>query len=180
MVRKRERPVVAPAFGAQLTALRERVEGRSQEWVVRALASRFGLSFSRSTLSQYEKGTVLAPDAGILWGLAQIYDVPVMGLIQYLVAERSGGKVTVPEVTAGVHTAQPLSAVSGDTHSSTPAWQEARVAESENVDLELFGILRGAWRICPASHRALFALHCANYAAGLASGREATGTGPKE
>jgi transcriptional regulator with XRE-family HTH domain len=174
MVRKRERPVVVPRFGAGLRALRERVEGRSQEWVVRALMTRFGLRFSRATLSQYEKGTVLAPDAGVLWGLAQIYDVPPGGLLAYLVAERSDGKVSVPEVTVGVPIALPPLAESGITHSSTPAGQEARVAEPE-----MFDLLKGAWAMCPAHRRKDFAYHCVNYARGL-DAREATGTDPKE
>jgi transcriptional regulator with XRE-family HTH domain len=171
--------VVVPRFGARLKALREAVKignkKRSQEHVANRLAVKYGLQLDRSTLSEYEKGTVMAPDAGVLWGLAQIYDVPVGELAQFLVAERSGGKVSVPEVTAGVHIASPLSATSGATQSSTPAGQEARVGEPD-----IFDLIRGAWKLCPEHRREYFAVHCVNFAAGIAE-REAkgTGTGPK-
>lgn len=42
-----------------------------------------------STLAQYEKGTVWAPDPGVLWGLAQIYEQPVEVLILMLRANRA-------------------------------------------------------------------------------------------
>jgi len=42
-----------------------------------------------STLAQYEKGTVWAPDPGVLWGLARIYRVPLEDLVKLLAANRA-------------------------------------------------------------------------------------------
>lgn len=76
-------PKVAP-WGQRLRDLRGK---RSGGWVIQRLASA-GISFTDSTLSQYERGTVIAPDPVVLWGLAQIYGVEVGQLIETLAQNR--------------------------------------------------------------------------------------------
>lgn len=177
--------MVVPRFGARLKALRKAVKignkARSQEYVTNRLAARYGLPLDRSTLSEYEKGTVMAPDAGTLWGLAQIYDVSVATLAECLVAERSGGKMAMPEVIAGVHAASLSSSKDpGVIPPRTPtASQEAGMPE-----LGVFNVLIGAWEMVPLHRRNFFAQQVVNLAASLAGGEEeaipdATGTDPK-
>ena len=48
-----------------------------------------GVPLDESSLFQYEAGTVWAPDPGVLWGLAEIYRVPLMELILLLKANRA-------------------------------------------------------------------------------------------
>lgn len=76
-------PKVA-AWGRRLKELRGKHSGG---WVIRRLAS-LGISFTDSTLSQYERGTVLAPDPVVLWGLARIYGTDVSVLIESLAENR--------------------------------------------------------------------------------------------
>jgi transcriptional regulator with XRE-family HTH domain len=49
-----------------------------------------GLSLDRSTLLQYERGTVGSPDPVVLWGLGWLYHVTVDDLIADLVRDRTG------------------------------------------------------------------------------------------
>jgi hypothetical protein len=135
----------------------------------------------RSTLSEYEKGTVMAPDAGILWGLAQIYDVSAATLIECLVAERSGGKMAMPEVIAGVHAA---SLSSSQDPGAIPPRTPTASQEAGMQDSGVFHILIGAWEMVPPHRRNFFAQQVVNLAARLAGGDEeaitdATGTDPK-
>ena len=69
--KKRSRNPVLMAFGAELLRLRGE---NSREWVSIQL-ERLGVPLGGSTLAQYEKGTVWAPDPGVLWGLSEIYGV---------------------------------------------------------------------------------------------------------
>lgn len=78
-------PVIS-AFGARLRELR--TEARSREVIARKLAT-LGVALDESTLVQYEKGTVWAPDAGVLWGLSEIYKVPLVELTTLLVINRA-------------------------------------------------------------------------------------------
>lgn len=73
------------AFGAQLRAWRGE---RSREQISRKLAH-LGVPLGGSTLAQYESGTVWAPDAGVLWGLAEIYGVELHAVISLLRANRA-------------------------------------------------------------------------------------------
>jgi transcriptional regulator with XRE-family HTH domain len=53
-----------------------------------------GLSLDRSTLLQYERGTVGSPDPVVLWGLSRLYRVAVDDLIADLVRDRTGRAVS--------------------------------------------------------------------------------------
>lgn len=66
-----KRRVVAPRFGEALRRLRGR---QSRGEVCRVLASK-GLALDRSTLLQYERGTVATPNLAIVWTLAKHYGV---------------------------------------------------------------------------------------------------------
>ena len=79
------RPVVVGAWGRHLAALRQR---RSLSTVLRKLRQMGINNISRSTLYQYEKGQVSAPDPVVLLGLAQIYGVDVAILIEALAVNR--------------------------------------------------------------------------------------------
>ncbi len=79
------RPVVVGAWGRQLTTLRQK---RSLSTVLRKLRQLGIDNISRSTLYQYEKGQVTAPDPVVLWGLAQIYGIDVGQLIEALARNR--------------------------------------------------------------------------------------------
>lgn len=84
--RRRERTIHCPQFGALLLSLRGK-ESRSA--VCRFINEDFGLWLDRSTLLQYERGTVKAPDPAILFALAYHYGVEEVGdLIAVLVKER--------------------------------------------------------------------------------------------
>jgi transcriptional regulator with XRE-family HTH domain len=67
-----------------LTELRA---GRSREQISLKLTEK-GTPLGATTLLQYEKGAVWAPDAGVLWGLGQIYGVPLDDLVALLLANR--------------------------------------------------------------------------------------------
>lgn len=62
---------MAPLFGDALRQLRGQ---QSRGDVCRVLASK-GLTLDRSTLLQYERGTVRTPNLAIVWMLAQHYGV---------------------------------------------------------------------------------------------------------
>ena len=71
MQKKRSRNPELVAFGSWLLELRGEM---SRERVSQRLADK-GVSLGGSTLAQYEKGTVWAPDVGVLLALSQIYEV---------------------------------------------------------------------------------------------------------
>jgi transcriptional regulator with XRE-family HTH domain len=48
-----------------------------------------GLPLNRSTLLQYERGTVTSPDPAVLWGLSRLYHVTVDDLVLDLVRDRT-------------------------------------------------------------------------------------------
>lgn len=92
----RTRPIVAPTFGAHLQALR----GAHSRGAICDQLTPFGLSLDRSTLLQYERGTVGSPDPVILWALAQIYGMRLDDLFSALVFDRTGQVVPVHEPDA--------------------------------------------------------------------------------
>jgi transcriptional regulator with XRE-family HTH domain len=89
---KRERPVVVPEFGNLLVDLRGK---RSRGLVVRILLDSYALKLDDTSLLQYERGTVAAPDPAILWALSRIYGADFEELISALVMERTGREVAV-------------------------------------------------------------------------------------
>ena len=48
-----------------------------------------GVTLDRRTLYTYEAGRVLSPDAGVVWGLAQIYGADLEDLLKSLVSSRN-------------------------------------------------------------------------------------------
>lgn len=84
---RRPRAVASPHFGRQLTKLRGT---KSRGEVVRAL-QRYGITVDRSTLLQYERGCVTAPDPAILWALGRYYGLDgIDELVAVLVMDRTG------------------------------------------------------------------------------------------
>lgn len=83
-VKKRSQQPTLESFGDYLEGLRGTV---SREIISRRLAA-LGVPLGGSTLAQYEKGAVWAPDAGVLWGLGRIYRVPLEDLVNRLRANR--------------------------------------------------------------------------------------------
>ena len=75
-------------WGSVLAALRQ-ASGLSAAEVVERLKT-LGVEINRASIYTYEAGRVSAPDAGVVWGLSQIYCVPVADLIADLVALRKG------------------------------------------------------------------------------------------
>lgn len=61
---------------------------RSRKQIANRLAD-LGAPLDESSLFQYEAGTVWAPDAGVMWGLAQIYGVGLTELVDLLRANRT-------------------------------------------------------------------------------------------
>lgn len=107
VVSLRTRPIVAPTFGARLFALR----GSSSRGAICDRLVAFGLSLDRSTLLQYERGTVGSPDPVILWGLGQIYAVALTDLVGALVYDQTGRSIAsapaLPAVIAPVVVERP-------------------------------------------------------------------------
>jgi transcriptional regulator with XRE-family HTH domain len=88
VAKTRSRLPVLKAFGGYLRALRG---SRSREQIATRLRD-MGVQFDESTLVQYEKGTVWSPDVGVLWGLSQIYSVPLGQLVLILRENRSNSE----------------------------------------------------------------------------------------
>ena len=85
-----DRQILTPQFGHQLTRMRGT---QSRSAVCRALQSQ-GISLDRSTLLQYERGTVRAPDPAVLWGLTRHYGLDTIEhVIGVLVSERTNRPV---------------------------------------------------------------------------------------
>lgn len=99
--KSRHRPVVVPAFGAYLARLRGRSSrrARSSRGAICKRLEQYGLTLDRSTLLQYERGTVTAPDPAILWGLSRLYHVPFDEMVLELVRERSKTPEALPADT---------------------------------------------------------------------------------
>jgi transcriptional regulator with XRE-family HTH domain len=90
--KRRSKNPILRAFGERLTDLRGE---RSREQVSKRLRS-LGVPLGGSTLAQYEKGTVWSPDPGVLWGLSEIYKVPMMELVNLLRVTRAHPTITDP------------------------------------------------------------------------------------
>lgn len=82
----RQRPVIAPTFGKYLSELR----GTRSRGVICEELKRFGVELDRSTLLQYERGTVSAPDPAALWALGRLYRVSLDDLALVLLRDRTG------------------------------------------------------------------------------------------
>lgn len=78
----------AERWGTALAELRRASRLTAREVVQRLKG--FGIELDPASIYTYEAGKVYAPDAGVIWGLAQVYGVSVTDLIADLVAERSG------------------------------------------------------------------------------------------
>ena len=85
-------------WGMRLARLRENA-GLSGGKVVEKLLE-LGIKVDRRTIYAYEAGRIAAPDAGVVWGLAGIYNVDTADLIARLVACRTGRLVTTAEKDA--------------------------------------------------------------------------------
>jgi transcriptional regulator with XRE-family HTH domain len=83
---RRERPIVAAGFGARLRLLR----GLLSRGAICERLLALGVSLDRSTLLQYERGTVGSPDPVVLWGLSRLYRVTLDDLVADLVRDRTG------------------------------------------------------------------------------------------
>ena|ERR1022692_704480 len=78
----------ARRWGTALAELRHASRLSAAEVVKRLKA--LGLDLDRASIYMYEAGKVSAPDAGVVWGLAQVYGVSVTVLIADLVTARNG------------------------------------------------------------------------------------------
>ena len=76
------------SWGATLAARRRDI-GLSAAAVARRLGQ-LGIQVDRGTIYAYEAGRIAAPDAGVVWGLASVYNVSADELIQSLVEARTG------------------------------------------------------------------------------------------
>jgi transcriptional regulator with XRE-family HTH domain len=79
----------AAQWGASLAELRHSARLSAAQVVARLKP--FGIQIERASIYAYEAGRVAAPDAGVIWGLAQVYGVGVADLIASLVSVRNGG-----------------------------------------------------------------------------------------
>jgi transcriptional regulator with XRE-family HTH domain len=86
LAKKRSRNPELRAFGQRLTELRG--AKRSRQQICNRLSD-LKVPLDASSLFQYEAGTVWAPDAGVLWGLSEIYEVPLAELVALLRANRA-------------------------------------------------------------------------------------------
>jgi transcriptional regulator with XRE-family HTH domain len=83
------------SWGAHLARLRENA-GLSGAAVIARLAS-IGIRLDRRSIYAYEAGRIAAPDAGVVWGLAQIYGVDTDDLISALILARTGTRAQPPK-----------------------------------------------------------------------------------
>jgi transcriptional regulator with XRE-family HTH domain len=95
VTKKRSTNPQLKAFGRRLEELRNKV---SREAISLRL-EKLGVPLGGSTLAQYEKGNVWAPDPGVLWGLAQIYHVQLQELILLLRENRRHPEADVIHVS---------------------------------------------------------------------------------
>jgi transcriptional regulator with XRE-family HTH domain len=86
VTKKRSRQPALRAFGKRLAGWRG--SERTREEISLPLTA-LGAPLGGSTLAQYEKGTVWAPDPCVLWALATIYRRPLEELIAMLLANRA-------------------------------------------------------------------------------------------
>jgi transcriptional regulator with XRE-family HTH domain len=83
--RRRSKMPQLKAFGDRLRALR----GKRTRAQIAIRLNDLGVPLGDSTLAQYENGNVWAPDAGVLWGLSEIYGEPLERLLELLRRERN-------------------------------------------------------------------------------------------
>jgi transcriptional regulator with XRE-family HTH domain len=77
---------VAKSWGTKIAQLRKG-SGLSAAGVAKRLAG-LGIPLDRASIYAYESGRVAAPDAVVLWGLAQIYGVDLEELVAALLDAR--------------------------------------------------------------------------------------------
>ena len=85
MQKQRSRNPELKAFGAYL----ERLRGKRSRASISIQLEKLGVKLGGSTLAQYERGTVWAPDAGVLWGLSVIYRHPLHVFVSALLTNRA-------------------------------------------------------------------------------------------
>ncbi len=125
VTKKRSRKPELQAFGQWLERLRGRKVSREQ---ISIRLAALGVPLGGSTLAQYEKGTVWAPDPGVLAGLATIYGVSLDGLVAGLRANRADPKLTLSDLLGQGRTAESGTHLTGVA--DAPA--EARIRELED------------------------------------------------
>lgn len=92
--KKRSRNPELRALGQWLEELRGDL---SRERISQLLAAK-GVPFGGSTLAQYEKGTVWAPDVGVLLGLSRIYGVAFETLARAVTENRKHPEISKSEL----------------------------------------------------------------------------------
>lgn len=122
------------AFGLILAGLRGRK--RSREQISKALET-LKVPLGGSTLAQYEKGKVWAPDAGVLWGLAEIYNVPLDYLARLLARNRQDATLDVDLLRHEVPVQRTLTGEADETASDRARRLEARLHEYDGLVPEL-------------------------------------------
>lgn len=100
MSHKRSRNPQLKAFGGWLAELRS--EGVSRERISIRLRG-LGVPLGGSTLAQYEKGTVWAPDPCVMWGLAKIYGVGIEKLVAGLRLNRENPSIATRDLLRRVN-----------------------------------------------------------------------------
>jgi len=85
VAKKRSRNPALRAFGAWL----EQKRGKASREQISIKLAALGVPLGGSTIAQYEKGTVWAPDPCVLWGLSRIYGHPVDQVIELLKTNRA-------------------------------------------------------------------------------------------
>ncbi len=140
MAAKRSNQPELTAFGEFLAGFRSARAGRrrvSREQISRQLKN-LGVPLGGSTLAQYEKGWVWAPDPGVLWGLSRIYETPVDEIIQALKANRSDPSLTVQKLRDLLrHAADQEQILHHTGGSDVPASAQSRLQKLE-ADREAF------------------------------------------
>lgn len=93
-----QREILLPVLGKHLKDLRKGLRASREQISIRLEA--LNAPLGGSTLAQYEKGTVWAPDPAVLWGLSVIYKVPLEDFVRLLLDDRNvaEGRPTVNAV----------------------------------------------------------------------------------
>lgn len=173
-VGKRQRAVVVPRFGRRLKGLREDADF-SQQKVVNGVVGRFGLKFDRSSLAQWEAGTVAGPDAALLWALATFFGESTSRLAYELANERGRLDLSIYEPTREVIGAESHTFEDGGTPADSPdaTTLDDFLGDSmkELPDRTLLSGLVYAWTelLHSTEARRRFVRHCVAYAASMPS-----------
>lgn len=96
------------AFGAWLESKRNAAK-KTREQISIKLGD-LGVPLGGSTLAQYEHGRVWAPDPGVLWGLARIYNSSLDEVVALLRANRQRPDASADDWPALLRQAQDLGA----------------------------------------------------------------------